>query len=124
MQLCIGGLFERVVLESHGGGCDPRQLVQLTQVAFRSAAAGKAVVSTWSEGGQHVGGIGEYQAVTVVVEFVEVEQPLFGGQALDKGQVTLPVLDAELPHLGLTGHYEGNIMQVALLAQGFDDGEW
>lgn len=91
-------------------------------MAPRRGAAGAAMVGARPQAAQHLGGVGEHQAVSALgilaslEELVEEAQPLLGGQALDKGQVALAVLHAVLALFGLAGHREGDITQAALLA--------
>ena len=64
-------------------------------MASGRGAPGAAVVDALADAGQHHGGIGKHQLVLAalgVLKLMEIETALFGGHALDKGQVGLPVL--------------------------------
>ncbi len=92
-------------------------------MALGSGAARPAVVGAFAHAGQHAGVVGEDQVMAVLVKFMEVEQPLFGGQALDEGQVGLAVLHAVFAVFRLAGHGKAHIGNTPLVAQGINDGE-
>ncbi len=105
-------------------------LLQLAHMTGRRRAPGATVVGTLAQVAQHLGRVGEHQAVggagclaTGLEELVKVEQPLFGGQALDEGKIVFPILREVLPRLGFAGGGEGEIGQAVLVAQGVEHRE-
>src|SRR5690554_2558093 len=113
VKLRIGGLLERVVLEHYRAGRHPGELFELAHMTSRRRAAGSTVVGTAAQVNQRQRGIGKDQAMATAgvcgKKLMKVEQPLFGGKALDEGEIALTVLYAVLPRFGFTGDGKGDI---------------
>src|SRR5690554_6339065 len=127
VKLRIGGVLERVVLEHDRAGRHPGELLELAHMTSRRRAAGSTVVDTAAQVNQRLRGIGKDQAMATASvcgkKLMEVEQPLFGGKALDEGEIALTVLYAVLPRFGFTGEGKGDIPQSALVTQGSENGQ-
>src|SRR5690554_3568803 len=113
VKLRIGGVLERIILEHDRAGRHPGELFELAHMASRRRAAGSTVVGTAAQVNQRLRGIGKNQTMTTAgvcgKKLMEVEQPLFGGKALDESEIALAVLHTILPRFGLTGDGKGDI---------------
>ena len=71
--------------------------------------------------GQRGGIVGKHDAMFTLLEFVKIEQPLFGSKAVDELEVSLPVLDAILSLGVLVFQGKGVVGDAVLLQQDAED---
>ena len=117
----IGRGLETVILELHLADAHRLAIVKLPHVG---ALLQRAVAQIEEEGGAaHQGGgiVSKHHPVLAGGKFVVVEHPLFGGQALQKRQIALPILDAVLPRRMALFQGKGVVGDAMLLQQDGED---
>ena len=123
---CVGGVLEGVVLHGHGGGFHPFPVAELEDGTLAGAAASLGVVFHRLEPGGVAVVVGDDEGRLVVAfhiaVVITVVPAFFGGQALDKGQVAFPVLDAVFPFFGGALEIKHSIDKAPLFQQGAHDG--
>ncbi|MNI55743.1 hypothetical protein D3C73_1107130 [compost metagenome] len=93
----VGRRLEAVVFELHIRGAHRLPVVELTDIGALLEGTVAKVEEELGAGCQGRRVISKHDAVLARFKLVEVEQPLFGGEAIDEVEVALPVLDAVFP---------------------------
>ncbi|MNE44532.1 hypothetical protein D3C80_1387640 [compost metagenome] len=109
--------LEAVVFQLHIRGAHRFPVVELTHIGPLFQRAVTQVEEKLGADGQGGCVVGEHDAMLALLEFVEVEQPLFGGEAIDEVEVALPVLDAVFPLGVLVLERKGVVGDAVLLQQ-------
>ncbi|MNE15884.1 hypothetical protein D3C80_1088080 [compost metagenome] len=117
----IGRGLEAVVLELHIRGAHRLPVVELAHIGALLQGAVAEVEEELGAGGQGRRIVGKDDAVLALLELVEVEHPLFGGEAIDEVEVGLTVLDAVFPFGVLVLERKGVVCDAVLLQQDAED---
>ncbi|MNR07068.1 hypothetical protein D3C85_1231720 [compost metagenome] len=108
--------LEAVVLEFYVRRPHRLPVVELPHIGALLKRAVTEIEEKLGAGGQGRRIIGEHHPVLALLELVEVEQPLFGGEAIDEVEVALPILDAVFP-LGVFALEREGVIGNAVLLQ-------
>ncbi|MNF87272.1 hypothetical protein D3C84_697350 [compost metagenome] len=121
VRQAIGRSLEAVVFQLHIARAHRLPVVELAHVGALLQRAVAEVEEQLRAGGQGRRVVGKDDAVLALLELVEVEQSLFGGQPVDEREVRLPVLHAVLPLGVFVFQREGVVGDAVLLQQDAED---